>query len=123
MAGYKNHIGSKFGSCRLVAHAHDPHRNRPVKLYHIPGDFECVGIDDGTDCFVSPISIDPFASGIARIFADIRAGKEIEVKELDMSPTRKRFTGQLVLPMDPPVERKRFVPSASEQVVRRVLKR
>lgn len=98
MSDYRYHIGNHFSACRHVANARDPHRGRDVKLYHIPGNFEVVGIFDGTDAFISPINIDPLSAGIQRIYEDIRAGKSIEVKTIK---PRVRVEAQMELPLYP----------------------
>lgn len=99
MSDYKYHISHAFGACRHVANARDPHRERDVKLFHIPGDFTVVGISDGTDNWISPITVDPFSVGIARIFDDIRAGKSVEVTTL--SRRRNRIEPQMQLDLSP----------------------
>ena len=116
MSDYKYHIGNKFGACRHIANAHDPHRDREVKLYHIPGNFEYVGMCDGTDAFVCPVNIDPFSAGIARLFADIRAGKEIVVGSLPARRPRVRVRPQMELQLDhPPDARLRVAVQAPSQ--------
>lgn len=100
MSDFKYHIGSKFGACKLVAVGLDPHRQREVRLYHLPGNFNYVGINDGVDCFIAPASIDPFSKGIARLFADIRAGKEIVVEQL--AKPRRVVSAQRELPLGSP---------------------
>lgn len=80
MADWKHHIGAKFSSCRHIANARDPHRERDVRLYHIPGEFDYVGVNDGTDCWICPVAADPFSAGVKRLLEDVRAGKPIELK-------------------------------------------
>lgn len=54
MSMFNQYFANHFGSCRLLAYARDPHRERDVKLYVIPGHWDCVGVTDGTDCWIAP---------------------------------------------------------------------
>lgn len=100
MSNYRYHLNNKFSACKLIGQGIDPHRERHVKLFHMPGDFTHVGIFDGTDAFIAPVNIDPFSVGIMRVFDDIRAGKEIMVQEL--AKPRVRVRGQQELPLGSP---------------------
>jgi hypothetical protein len=41
----------------------------------LPGEFEIVGVSDGTDAWIAPVSGDPFSVSVKRILEDIRSGK------------------------------------------------
>lgn len=69
---YNHHFQNHFGSCVLLAKAHDPYRNRNVELRLLPGEFDVVGVTDGTDCWIAPVVNDPFSVGIGRIIDTIR---------------------------------------------------
>lgn len=71
---YNRHFENHFGSCVLLAKTHDPYRDRDVQLRLIPGEFDVVGVTDGTDAWVAPVSGDPFSLGISRIIESVRAG-------------------------------------------------
>jgi hypothetical protein len=75
MGKYNSYMNHQFGSCRLLATAHDEHRDRPVRLYMLPGIFDIVGITDGTDSWLAPVIADPLSVGVARLLEDIREGK------------------------------------------------
>lgn len=102
MSDFKYHIGNKFSSCKLIGKGIDPHRGRDVKLFHMPGDFQYVGVFDGTDAFIAPVNIDPYSAGIMRAFDDIRAGKEIVVQELAKPRVRVRQQRELPLGLPEP---------------------
>ena len=76
MSDYKYHISQKFASCVRLATAVDPHRNRTVQLFHLPGNFEYVGVYDGTDCWIAPAAADPFSVSVVRLLEDIRTGRQ-----------------------------------------------
>ncbi len=97
MSDYKFHLNHKFSSCQHIANARDTHRGRDVKLFHMPGNFEYVGIFDGIDAMICPVSGDPYSANVARILNDIREGKQIEVKPL--ARTRNRVDPQMELPL------------------------
>lgn len=65
----------------LLANARDEHRNRDVRLYLMPGEFDTVGVTDGTDAWVAPVIADPFSVNIARLMQDVREGKIIRPNE------------------------------------------
>jgi hypothetical protein len=74
--GYRNFINSHFDGCRLLANAYDEHRNRAVRIFMMPGQFDVVGVSDGTDSWVAPVIADPFSVSVKRILDDIQAGKD-----------------------------------------------
>lgn len=121
MKQFKEHINGKFGSCVHIANARDEHRGREVKLYHIPGDFEYVGVADGTDCWIAPVIADPFSAACARQLAKIRAGERI-VLEQPVNQARRRTVvrPQMELPLPTPAtasrERRRVVLAQPEAV-------
>lgn len=81
---FNTYMTSHFSGCRLLANAVDPYRNSQVKLYALPGEFDLVGVTDGTDAWMAPVSGDPFSVSVKRIMSDIREGKEVA------SPGRQR---------------------------------
>ena len=108
MPDYNHLINSHFSSCRLLANARDNHRNRDVRLYAIPGNFEFVGVTDGTDSWVAPTSINPFSANVQRLLEDMRAGKPIEVNQLPSKHERRKIV--LTAPdSTPPQKRTRHV--------------
>jgi len=66
----------------LLANARDEHRNRDVRLYLMPGEFDTVGVTDGTDAWVAPVIADPFSVNIIQIMKDVRDGKIIKPNEV-----------------------------------------
>lgn len=114
MSDYKFHINTHFGHCVLIAKKRDEHRGRDVRMYHMPGNFEYVGIYDGTDAFIAPVAGFPFGLE-RRIFDDIRAGKQVGVVDETVQPKRVRKAPktQRELELSPaPVMRIRIAPNA-----------
>lgn len=56
MANFKLYMNSNYAGCRLVATGYDPHRKRDVRMYQIPGEPEALGVSDGTDRWIAPLS-------------------------------------------------------------------
>lgn len=76
MAKFNRYMESHFAGCRQLAKTRDVFRERDVQVFMIPGDFEMVGVTDGTDAWVAPVIADPFRVNVARILRDIRDGKD-----------------------------------------------
>lgn len=112
---FNHYFNTHFSSCVLLAHAHDPYRQRDVQLRLLPGEFDVVGVTDGTDAWVAPVVGDSFRVNIKRILDDIRAGKP-HVAE----PMKRRERKQL---MAPPPEPPASEPSGGAPRVRRQLTR
>lgn len=93
----------------LLANARDEHRDRDVRLYLMPGEFDTVGVTDGTDAWVAPVIADPFSVNIARLMQDVRDGKIIKPNEA----SRKRHR-ILILPPDPEPRARVKIASSSE---------
>lgn len=81
MSRYNHHFQNHFSSCRLLAKAHDPYRQRNVELRMLPGEFDVVGVTDGTDAWVAPVAGDPFRVNIARLIEDVRNGRKPEIRK------------------------------------------
>jgi hypothetical protein len=71
---YNQLLQTHFSSCLLLATARDKHRNRDVQLRMLPGEFEYVGVTDGTDSWIAPVAGDPFSVHIKRILDNVRQG-------------------------------------------------
>ena len=97
MSRYNHHLMNHFGACRLLKSAHDPHRDRPVKIYAIPGEFDVVGITDGTDAWIGPVSTG-FLEDVRKMLQRIQAGDDVVV-----SPTGRRVIARLPEPHQLPV--------------------
>ena len=67
MGKWNHHFANHFGSCMLLAKARDEHRNRDVEVRMLPGEFEVVGVTDGTDAWIAPVIADPFNVNIRGI--------------------------------------------------------
>lgn len=118
MANYKTYMNSDFAACRLVGRGYDPHRQRDVRLYQIPGEVEVVGVSDGTDRWIAPLA-SPFLTVLHDALRAERAGDPHPTFPLtltqrpDAAPVGRRRLAQ----DDEPVIRRRVV--ADEPVVRR----
>lgn len=54
MPDYKHYMNNGMRGCRLIAYKHDPHRNRDVRAFAVPGQFDAVILTDGVDSWVCP---------------------------------------------------------------------
>lgn len=77
MSRYNNYFASHFSSCRLLKVGRDPHRGRDVKIYAIPGEFDVVGISDGTDSWVAPVATG-FLEDVRKMLVRIQAGEDVK---------------------------------------------
>ena len=78
MSRYNRYFLNHFSDCRLIVEGFDEHRNRKVQVRLIPGEFDVVGISDGVDAWVAPVSVAPSTlfDKVRRIMHDIKAGKD-----------------------------------------------
>jgi hypothetical protein len=111
---YNKHFANHFSSCRLLATGHDPHRNRDVQVRQLPGEFDVVGVTDGVDAWVAPITVapSPLFDRVRKAFADIRAGLSPKVTESESPKVHRR---PLTLP--PPASQQQ--PQQPEARIRR----
>lgn len=56
MSIFNHYMNNHFGSCRLLVTGYDLCRNRDVKAYVIPGRADCIGLTDGTDAWIAPLT-------------------------------------------------------------------
>lgn len=77
MADWKRYINSGFTGCLLLAYARDHVRIRDVRIWKIPGEVDDVGISDGTDAWIAPVSADCFSVNVKRLLDDLAAGKPL----------------------------------------------
>lgn len=110
MTRFNKYFANDFGSCRLIAYGYDVYREREVKVYLMPGDVENVGLTDGVDKWIAPVSADPFGGkglSIQRIVRDIAAGVKVDPP---VRPSLVKSRGRRALldaPPEPPMKRER----------------
>lgn len=75
---WNHHLNNHFGSCRLLGKGYDPYRKRDIEVRALPGEFELVGITDGTDSFVTGVNT-PFLAPYKRLLDEIRQGNNPQV--------------------------------------------
>lgn len=112
---YKHYINGHFGGCVLLAKARDVYRDRDVQVFAIPGEFDHVGVTDGTDAWIAPVIADPFSCNIQRVLEEFRNGKTPVVEGSAPQPTpaptcrvRKVINRQEVVEHQPVVQEKRI---------------
>lgn len=105
---YKSWINCHFAGCRLLANAHDEHRNRAVQVFMLPGHFDHVGVTDGTDAWIAPVIADPFSVNVKRILDDIQAGKDPRVESKGRQRVRLVGLAEALIQESPKL-RKRIV--------------
>lgn len=81
MADWKRYMGNHFGSCRVIAYAFDNCRGRDVSIFAVPGEFDDVGVSDGTDCWIAPAAASLFSVNVQRLMQDLQAGKPLPKPE------------------------------------------
>lgn len=101
MTRFNSYFASGFAGCRLLAEAFDHCRNRQVKIYQVPGEFDFVGISDGHETWIAPAVASVFSVNVRQILDDIKAGKVPQPGPL----LRRR--GAPVATNPPPLLRKR----------------
>lgn len=88
---YKHHLTNHWAGCRLLAKTRDNCRNRDVQLFLIPGDFDYVGVTDGTDAWVAPSHVPSiFGVDVKPLLDQIRKGVDVRPVE-NMSRARVRL--------------------------------
>lgn len=97
---YNRHFQDHFRSCQLLKTGHDPHRNRRVEIRFIPGEYEVVGITDGTDAWVAPVSTG-FLEDVRKLLERIRAGDRIEpiYEAPKKSRERVKLSDEVIAPL------------------------
>lgn len=94
---YNHYFANQFGSCRLLKTGRDPHRNRDVRIYALPGEFEVVGMTDGVDSWIAPVATG-FLEDVRKLLNRIRSGEDVRAIAEAAAPARRR----IALPGDEP---------------------
>lgn len=97
MPNFNHYMNSGFAGCKLLAHAHDNHRNREVRIYMIPGEVECVGVTDTVDRWIAPVAAEPFSLPLGQVLKDLFDGKKLD---LPIMAGQKRPRKRLLEPGD-----------------------
>lgn len=125
MSRFNHYFANDFAACKLLAKTHDPHRNRDVRLYMVPGIDDAIGVTDGVDKWIAPVAGDPFGINIRQVMADVRGGgKPYEARPAGTAPGGRRKLLQSDSPPDPqpsPPPRRKLIsePQPEAQLVRR----
>lgn len=97
MANWKTFINSGFSGCMLLAYARDHVRQRDVKIWLVPGERDDVGISDGTDAWIAPVSADCFSVNVKRLIDDLNAGKQIPKPVPPVAGGRRRLLPEAIV--------------------------
>lgn len=73
---YNHYFISGFSGCKLVAEGHDPYRKRHVRMFMIPGEDQIVGVHDGVDGWVAPLS-SPFLEHVRSAIRRFVSGESV----------------------------------------------
>lgn len=106
MNRFNEYMANHFGSCRLLAHAQDLHRNRMVKIYQVPGHMDVCGVTDGVEAWIAPVSPNLFSVNVARLYEDIAAGRPIDKPTMVQGARRPRVKLHTDEPSEPIPTRK-----------------
>lgn len=71
---YNHLFETQFRGCLHLAGYQDPHRNRSVRIYMIPGDHSNVGIWDGVDAWVAPVNTTVAGVNLVAVLESVRNG-------------------------------------------------
>ena len=110
---FKEYMTRRFAGCRLIAKSYDEYRKRDVSIFHMPGNFDDVGVWDGCDAWIAPVVADPFRANVKRILEKIRNGESIDVN----NPVAKRRA--LVITDDAPPPRRVVVQESEPESIPR----
>lgn len=91
MADWKHYINTGFAGCLLLSYARDHVRIRDVRIWKIPGEVDDVGISDGTDAWIAPVSADCFSVNVKRLLDDLAAGKPLPKPVPPVAGSRRRL--------------------------------
>lgn len=115
MSKFNYHFNNHFANCPVIAKAYDPHRKRDVTLHHVPGNFELVGVTDGTDCWCAPVIANPFSVNVIDIFKQIRSG--VDIKDLRVIQQRRKV--EVPQQVAQPVPKRRVTVAVPDEPIRR----
>ncbi len=117
ISNFKYHMTNRFAGCVHIATTHDPYRNRVVQIFAMPGDFELVGIYDGVDRWVAPVSAEPFVNfgvKVKALLESLRAGTF--QRPVESTAARRRIT------LDPdPTPRRPMIQATEDKPRRRMI--
>jgi hypothetical protein len=116
---YNHYFKSGFGGCRLLYDGHDPHRNREVRVYALPGEFSVVGVTDGVDTWIASSATAPseMFDRVRKALTALQEGTPVP------SPTATVPRRALNLPPQDvvPPRRRLVLPPEEKKVVRRAI--
>lgn len=107
MNRFNQYFVSGFSGCKLVATGFDPHRERDVRMFLMPGITDCLGVTDTVDSWVAPLN-SPFLEKVAKAVAIHFEGGTpvfpIALGSRPGAPEQPRGRTRLRLHTDPPAE-------------------
>lgn len=121
---FKHYMMTHYAGCRLVARGYDPHRERDVRMYQIPGTMDVLGVDDGTDRWIAPLG-SPFLDKVADALSAERDGADVAFPILlgqrPNATGRRKLLDDAPATQPPPRARKQLVdePAAPQPPIRR----
>ena len=122
MTRFNHHMSSHFSGCRLLAEAHDPHRNREVSLYLIPGTVEVVGVSDGVDAWVAPALAHCFSVNVPDILRRIAVGEHVApIRRQAPTPAKRERRAVISEPEPAPRSRRAMLTEEAKPRQRRQL--
>lgn len=120
MSRFNAYMNSGFAGCRLLAYTRDECRHRDVRLYQVPGYEDVVGVADGTDSWIAPVSANIMSVNVRRLLDDLQAGIPLPKPEPLAAPRRTLVLTPSEAAEGAPVRRRPLTQTpATEQGVRR----
>lgn len=96
MNRFNAYFVNHFSNCTTLVEGYDPHRDRKVLIKIIPGDFSIVGVTDGVDAWVAPLSVAP-----SELFDLVRKAME-EYLKTSKVPAASSLSRRRPLTLPPP---------------------
>jgi hypothetical protein len=73
---FNTYMNNHFTGCIRIAETRDPHRDRPISLFAIPGETDVVGISDGTDAWIASSVTKPLGVNVRQLLHDLASRPE-----------------------------------------------
>lgn len=105
MSRFNSYFLNNFTGCKLLARCYDPHRERDVSIFLMPGYVDVVGVSDGVDKWVAPVCASLFTVNIQNLLQRLHAGEQLNlplvVHREGAATSQKRPRRVIIEPIEP----------------------